>query len=99
MKVEVEPIYGWGWSIGDAFVDTPAGFAIDAVAYTGDEIQGVIAQPGHALDRLNVVLTLRMRLPDGRAYDLRDCVEQGRQPTVVGFVLIRQLQDSSPKDG
>jgi len=71
MRLQVKPIYGWGWRAPDnSLIETPEEFVLEAEQTLEGIITGRVSHPGHPLDSMWLRLSQRHVEKDG-VYNLR----------------------------
>jgi hypothetical protein len=71
MRLQVKPIYGWGWRAPDnRLLETPTEFVLDAHETHEGSIKGHVSSPKHPLDGMWVLMSHRHVKRDGY-YNLR----------------------------
>lgn len=49
MRLEVRPIYGWGWTDGRVTIEAPSPFEIETDGVTDNEVTGAVVSSEHDL--------------------------------------------------
>jgi len=96
MRLQVKPIYGWGWRAPDnSLIETPEEFGLEAEQTLGGIITGRVSHPGHPLDGMWLRLSQRHVEKDGsynlRAY-LKEPVSLTDPDDIAGYVEAIALQ-------
>ena len=82
--IVVEPGYGWGWTNGNATLDTPKPFKA-TVSRTGGELHGMVSDPGHPYHGSTLTLSRRHTTWDGSVnVEIRGM----NRPTIYGYANI-----------
>lgn len=100
MRLEVRPIYGWGWTDGRITIETPSPFVIETEGIAGKEVAGAVVSPEHDLAGYAFEASQRHTEADGH-YNCsleppHSPLPDGKRASLAGYCIIdRGLAASS----
>ena len=87
MKVNIEPIYGNGWTDGAQTVDVPACFKSN-VAQLGTTFSGKVETQGHKLEGFTFAASKRSDIDDGH-YNIQ--IRGPKGDILSGYCIVRSV--------